>query len=124
MEDARVDLVGGVSPDHMLDGFVAARVVLHPRIDLEDMLMQDDNGPAVCYELLDLARGHDGVLPGRCPTLGGVHGGRRVGIVESIRVGQARAGCGRVIEAGGSRSTLKRGCDRVVSGLGRLAAVN
>lgn len=78
--DGRVHFVGGIPPDHVLDGFVAARVVLHPGIDLQDVLVHDDDGPAVCYELLDLARCHDGVLPGGCPTLCRVHGRRRVDV--------------------------------------------
>lgn len=86
--DGRVDLVGGISPDHMLNSFVAARMVLHPSINLEDMLVQDNNGPAICYEAFDLPRGHDGVLTGWCPTLAGVHGG----VSRQFWVGLGRAG--------------------------------
>jgi hypothetical protein len=82
--DGRVHFVGGISSDHVLDGFVAARVVLHPGIDLEDMLVHDNNGPAVCDELLDLLRGHDRVLPGGCPTLGRIHGWRRVDVIRVV----------------------------------------
>lgn len=83
--DGRVNLVSGISSDHVLDGFVAARVVLHPGIDLEDMLVQDDDGPAVCYELLDLVGIHDRVLPGGGPKLGRVHGWRRVDVGANSR---------------------------------------
>lgn len=78
--DGRVNFVSGISSDHVLDGLVAARVVLHPGVDLEDMLVQDDDGPAVCYELLDVVGIHDRVLPGGGPKLGRVHGWRRVDV--------------------------------------------
>lgn len=59
----RVDLICGVSADHVLDGFVTARVIFHPSVNLEDMLILDDDSLSIRDESLDLPLDHDGVSP-------------------------------------------------------------
>jgi trehalose utilization protein len=55
MENPHIHLVRRIFPDHMHDCIAAARVVGKPGIGLDDMLVQDEDGPALGDQGLDLA---------------------------------------------------------------------
>lgn len=51
----RIDLIRGVSPDHMLNRLVSSGVVFDPSIRLENSILKDDYPSAICNQSLDIA---------------------------------------------------------------------
>lgn len=91
------DLVGGISADHVLDGLVAAGVVLDPGIALEDPAVDDYDVSAFGDQRLDLWAGVDAV-PAACglARCGGRHcgRGREVGVDAKSTGGRLDSGHG------------------------------
>lgn len=64
VNNTRGNLIGSISANHMLDSLVTTWVILHPSIDLEDVLVDNDYMPSICDKVLDFCRGHDTVVAG------------------------------------------------------------
>jgi hypothetical protein len=52
--DIRVDLIRGISANHVHNSLVATRMVLQPYVNLKDLLVHNDNSPSICNQPLDL----------------------------------------------------------------------
>jgi hypothetical protein len=57
--DVHVDLVGGISADHVQDGEAAAGMAVDPLAKVESMALVDDNGLALLDEELDGVGGEE-----------------------------------------------------------------
>lgn len=76
-----VDFICCVAADHVKDGFVAAGMELHPRIDSQHAVVKDDDCFAIGDLRLNIASAQDGV--GELSHCGGVGGwGSWVGGLE------------------------------------------
>lgn len=63
--DEHSDLVSSVSADHVADGFIAARMIGHPGVRLDNELVEDEDCSAIGNHALNLPPGEDGILSGR-----------------------------------------------------------
>lgn len=52
--DLRIDFIDSIPADHMKNCFITTRMKLQPRIQLQDILVQYDNGMAVLNQILHL----------------------------------------------------------------------
>ena len=76
----RVDLICGISTNDMHDGLVAARMILEPRIDFEDLAVKNDDRLTIGYHALDLSSSQNGFLAIRSDggaVIGKSHCGRK-----------------------------------------------
>lgn len=61
-----LDFVGGISSNHVEDSLVTARVVREPRIDLEDIILNNYYFPPLSNEGFDLVAGEYRIAGGGC----------------------------------------------------------
>lgn len=62
-EHLPVDLIGGISSNHVHNSFGTSRMVFQPRINLQHLLVHDDNGSPISNQPLDLASRQYGFCP-------------------------------------------------------------
>jgi hypothetical protein len=56
---ARINLVRGIFPNHMPDGQVPSRMVLHPPVGLDDLVMEDEHMASFGDESFNLVASED-----------------------------------------------------------------